>query len=75
MIFEALNKSKMCENNKGKKEIHPNQNWKNPDIETSWTISVFFMGDKVRPNSFAHPNLPTLIEPKPIQLLVGLNGH
>ena len=41
MIFEALNKLKMCEYKKGKKEIHPSQNWKNLDMETSCTISVF----------------------------------
>ena len=41
MIFEALNKSKTCENKKGKKEIHSSQNWKNPDIETSCIVSVF----------------------------------
>ena len=32
-------------------------------------------GGKVNPNPFAHPNLPTVIEPKLTQLLVGLNGH
>ena len=33
------------------------------------------MGDKISPNLFAHPNLLILIEPKPTQLLVGLNGY
>ena len=32
-------------------------------------------GGKVSQNLFAHPNLPTLIKSKPIQLLVGLNEH
>ena len=41
MVFEILKKSKVYENKKGKKEIHLSQNWKNPDMETSCTISVF----------------------------------
>ena len=32
-------------------------------------------GGKINPNPFTHLNPPTLIEPKPTQLLVGLNGH
>ena len=32
-------------------------------------------GGKVSLNSFVHPNQPILIEPKPTQLLVRLNGH
>ena len=32
-------------------------------------------GGKVNPSPFAHPNPSTLIELKPTQLLVGLNGH
>ena len=36
---------------------------------------VLIRGGKVSPNSFAHSNPPTLIEPKLTQLLVGLNGH
>ena len=35
----------------------------------------YYRGEKVRPNPFVHPNLPILIELKPIQLLIGLNGH
>ena len=36
---------------------------------------VLIRGGKVSLNSFAHLNPPTLIEPKPTQLLVGLNEH
>ena len=32
-------------------------------------------GGKVSPNPFVCPNSSTLIEPKPTQLLVGLNGY
>ena len=34
-----------------------------------------YRGGKVSSNSFTHPNLPTLIEPKPTKLLVWLNGY
>ena len=32
-------------------------------------------GGKICPNPFACPNPPTLIKPKPTQLLIRLNGH
>ena len=41
MLFETLNKSKMSENKKGKKEIRSSQNWKNLDMETSCIVSIF----------------------------------
>ena len=42
---------------------------KNPQLE-GWS-----KGDKVSTNPFVHLNLPTLIVPKLIKLLIGLNGH
>ena len=42
MVFEALNKSKTCENKKGNKEIHSSQNWKNPNMEKYLAQSQYF---------------------------------
>ena len=38
-------------------------------------MQLIFRGGKISPNPFVHLNPLTLIEPKPTQLLIGLNGH
>ena len=38
-------------------------------------IQFIFRGGKVNSNPFVYLNPLTLIEPKPTQLLIGLNGH
>ena len=53
---------------------------KNPHMHILQVVVVFFFfyvtrGGKISPNTFVHPNPPTLIEPKPNQLLFGLNVH
>ena len=45
------------------------------DAFMSHLKSVTNRGSKVSPNPFVYPNPPTLIEPKPTQLLIELNGH
>ena len=42
LVSVALKKKQNRENKKGKNQIRSKQNWKNPNTETSCTISVFF---------------------------------
>ena len=39
-----------------------------------WILLIFRDG-KVSPNPFVYLNTLTLLEPKPTQILIGLNGH
>ena len=50
-------------------------NWIHVLLYTNSEKTIKSRDDKVSPNLFVHPNSPTLIESKPTQLLVGLNGH
>ena len=44
-------------------------------LSTPRETKIKTRGGKVSQNPLVHPNPPTVIESKPTQILVGLNGH